>query len=155
MRQAPPVAFPLRRCAPLAVALAMAGLLPLVQAVLWWQSQAAGQAHHPLLALQVLLSLLWMAWAWRVWSRWPSGVLQWRPEAADSERSGTHSFWLWTDAGHGQALSLTGVEVCLDLQTHALLRMRLPGGATVWASASRSTDPAQWIDLRRAWVAAA
>jgi len=153
MRQPPPVDFPLGRCRLLAFLLVIAGLLPLLQGLLWWHSQSASSEQRSLAGLVLVLGLFWAGWAWRVWLRWPSGRLRWIPSQsgpADESRTGQ---WRWCDARVGTDQALLGIEVALDLQSHALLRLRSTEGRALWVSASRSADPSRWLELRRAWTA--
>jgi len=154
MRQAPSVSFVLGRCAPLAVMLVVAGLLPVVQGLIWWSTLSSLSGQRPLVALVLVFGWLWAMWAWRVWARWPQGQLSWVPARPGLDAPGAADQWRWIDAHSGREQVLQGIEVALDLQGHAFLRLRLAQGAPLWACASRSADPARWLALRRAWTAA-
>jgi len=147
--------FPLGRCAPLAVMLIAAGLLPVVQGLIWWSTQSGSSGQRSLAALALVLALLWAVWAWRVWVRWPRGRLSWMPAQAGPGAQAQAGQWRWLDARTGREHGLQGIEVALDLQGHALLRLRPAQGAVLWVCASQADDPARWLDLRRAWTAAA
>lgn len=155
MRAPPPVAYPLARSAPLAVALVVVGLLPLLQGLIWWLSQSSGGGQRALVTLVFASVLVWALWAWRVWVRWPRGSLHWEIGATGDGRHGLPGRWCWRDERTGQAVILEGVDVALDLQGHVLLRLRPTRGRSIWACASRVADPARWPDFRRAWTACA
>lgn len=153
MRQPPPVDYPICRCWPVAALLIAGGLLPMLQGLFWWLSQSESSAQRPLAILAGLLVLLWSGWAWPLWRRWPAGRLRWavvQTRPGDSEPAG---LWRWCDGKTGQDTDLLGIEVALDLQSHVLLRLRPVRGRALWISASRASDPARWLDLRRAWTA--
>lgn len=155
MRPPPPVAYPLRRSAPLAIALVAAGLLPLLQGLIWWHSQPPWSGQRALVYLVLACSLLWALWALLVWVRWPQGRLQWLSGRSDAEPSTVRGQWRWQDARTGEVRVLQGVDVALDAQRHVLLRLRPVAGPAIWAWASRSADPGRWTDFRRAWTAVA
>ena len=154
MRPPPSVAYPLKRSAPLALALGVAGCLPLLQALLWWHSQPPATGQRDLASLAMVFAGLWALWALQTWVRWPQGRLVWLAGPAGGPEAGPGQ-WLWHDARTGQRRALAGLEVSVDIQGHVLLRLRPARGPACWAWASRSADPGQWSDFRRAWTALA
>lgn len=155
MRQPPPVEYLLDRCWPLAALLVVGGLLPLAQALFWWQSQAMSFDQLLPVGAVVVPALVWSGWAWRVWRLWPKGRLRWVPGQTRPGGGGPGARWCWRDLPTGEEQELLGVDVALDLQTHVLLRLKPAQGRALWVSASRAADPGRWLDLRRAWTATA
>lgn len=153
MRQPPQVDYLLDRCWPLAAFLVVGGLLPLAQVLLWWQSQTMSSDLRLLVGAVVVPALVWSGWAWRVWSHWPTGRLRWVPGQASPGDGGSGGCWRWRDLPTGEERDLLGVDVALDLQAHVLLRLKPVRGRALWVSASRTSDPGRWLDLRRAWTA--
>ena len=153
MRSAPSVVYPVGRCAFYARLLLFLGVLGLLNLWVWWQGQIA-----PLHAAEgsgaFLVGLgLWIAWAvfaWRSWWRSPEGQLQWDAQAAGEDDQARAGGWRWRSDAYRDGVSLRGVELVLDLQGLALLRLRNRDAASSWIWVERARSPARWNDLRRA-----
>lgn len=145
MRNAPSVMYPVGRCAfhgQLLLALAV-----IVAASLWgWR----GSGVDPLLWLITLAgALLWLAWALRAWWRSPVGRLHWDAQATGLQNTEAGA-WFWLDSAGLAPQPLLGVETALDLQRVVLLRLRSVAAVPRWVWLQQPSDPARWLDLRRA-----
>lgn len=138
MHSAPSVSFPVGRSR-LARRL-LWGLWALgAVALAAWCIQFSGAPWRTALMGVVLAAAAHAAW---VASRLGEGArLRW---------DGSH----WSCDG-AVRLGDAGVTVHLDLQSLVLVRLREPGGLAMWLWLERSSDPARWLDLRRALYAAA
>ena len=147
MHNAPSVIYPVGRCrfhAWMLLLLALPGLMVLVA---WWTTLT-----HPGLAgmTGALLWLGWMVWAAWSWLRSPVGLLRWDALAPATSLTGGHGAWRWHAEASFQAMDLQGVELAVDLQSLALLRLHGASAGTRWLWVARRQDPARWSDLRRA-----
>lgn len=159
MHNAPSVLYPVGRCRFYAGALLGLGCLSLAVLAHWWWTLLALSSQAPMgqaarLSIGLVGALAWMAWAvfaWSSWRRTPVGLLQW--DALGAAPTGT-GVWRWRRAVHEDGSPLQRVELVLDLQERALLRLRNPDAAHRWVWVEASRDPARWGDLRRALRAA-
>lgn len=155
MRNAPSVAYPVSRSvfhAWLLALLASLGLL--VQAAWWWPIAGTAPAivQRDVLAglIGAVLWALWLGFAWRGWLRAPVGQLQWDALATPPDGLQGCGAWRWRSAAGHDAAPLRRVDLVLDLQQRALLRLRDDDAAQSWVWVERAGDPAHWNDLRRA-----
>ncbi len=150
MHNAPSVMYPVGRCAFQGQGLAV--LAAIVAATLWgWRG--AGADMRLWLAVSAG-AMLWLVWAWRGWSRSPTGQLQWDAQAAGL-RSTQPGAWFWLDSAGVAPQPVPGVDVALDLQQRVLLRLSSRSQAPRWIWVEAASDPARWLDLRRALMQAA
>ena len=145
MRNAPSVMYPVGRCAfhgGLLLVLAAA-----VAASLWgWR----GSGVEPRLWLVALAgACLWLAWAVLAWWRSPAGRLHWDAQAAGSQNTEAGA-WFWLDSAGSAPQPVLGLEMALDLQHVVLLRLHAVTQVPRWLWVQRPSDPARWLDLRRA-----
>ena len=98
----------------------------LVSPTLTWRTVAVGTS---------LLAAVGMAWAWT--QRPASGSLHW-----DGAQ------WQWS----GFPVGACTLQQHLDFQTLMLVSLHHPSGPPVWLWLQRSTQPFQWLALRRAVV---
>ncbi len=138
-RSAPPVVFPVGRCAlgpGLALAAWGAGLATL--AAWGWQDRALDGRQA---AVALLLAGLG-AWAWRAARVEARGLLDW-----DGGQ------WQWTCVGQQ---AVVRVEPVADLQRWLLVRLSpgepglSAGTSPTWLWLTRGSDPEHWRSLRRA-----
>lgn len=160
MRIAPSVVYPVGRCAFYVRLLALLGGLGLLVLAVWWWPLLV---KHPQVAPRGdwlaglagwVLWLVWMAFAWHSWRRSPTGRLQWDALAAADDEPPRTGAWRWQSGACRDAAPLQRVDLVLDLQDRALLRLRNPDAASRWVWVERASDPARWNDLRRALVSA-
>lgn len=149
MRNAPSVMYPVGRCA-------FHGQLLLVLAVvvaasLWGWRGSGVDTRLWLTALTA--ALFWLAWALRAWWHAPTGQLHWDALASGLQRTEA-GVWFWLDSAGLAPQPVLGVEQALDLQQVVLLRLRSAGLAPRWVWVQQHSDPARWLDLRRALLRA-
>ena len=138
-RRPPPVSYPLRRSAALAVVLGSLLLLG-GGALVAWSVQGAVKP----LVLMVGGWGLWVfgvAGAFQCWRSQFCGVLRW---------DGQH--WQ-VDALHPQGVPWMlsrPPEVHVDAQTHLWMCVMPSGHGSIWLWLERSSQPERWMDLRRA-----
>jgi hypothetical protein len=145
MRNAPSVMYPVGRCA-------FAGQLLLVlaaavTAALWGWHESGVDTRLWFAALAG--ALLWLVWALRTWWRAPTGQLHWDALASGLQSTAAGA-WFWLDNTGLVSHPVLGVEQVLDLQRVVLLRLRSVTSAPRWVWAQQPSDPARWLDLRRA-----
>lgn len=153
MRSAPSVVYPVGRCAFYAGLLLFLGGLGLVNLLLWWHGSRAQQSAADIPGVLLAGVGLWVAWAvfaWRSWMRSPEGQLQWDARSVESDGRGRVGGWRWHSEAYRDGVALQDVELVLDLQGFALLRLRNRDAASSWVWVERSRSPARWNDLRRA-----
>jgi hypothetical protein len=145
MRNAPSVMYPVGRCA-FHVKLLLV-LAAVVAASLWgWR----GSGVDMRLWLTTLVgALLWLVWALRTWWRSPTGHLHW-DALAPGLQSTEAGAWFWLDSAGLASQPVLGVEQALDLQRVVLLRLRSTASVPRWVWVQQPSDPARWLDLRRA-----
>jgi toxin CptA len=146
MRNAPSVMFPVGRCgfyAGLLVLLAVLGAW--VMGAWWWTTTDLRAAW--MVPAGAMLWLAWVAFAVWSWRRSPTGQLRWDALSAGEESAGG---WLWYSASCAEGAPLQRVEVMLDLQNLALLRLHNADALARWVWVERARDPVRWNDLRRA-----
>lgn len=105
----------------------------------WWLIAAPGDPGPWLGTAALVLSVAGAVWGWQ---RSPVGVLQW--DGHD---------WQWQSAGYQSPATVDAPEPVLDLQGLVLVRMHNRAGAPWWVWADAASDPAHWMDLRRALYA--
>ena len=153
MRCAPPVMYPVGRCAFQVWLQGFVGLVSAAVCVMFLR-ETSFQSIEPwqwrLQALLVPGLLIWLAWALRSWLVSSQGTLHWQPAQALSD--GNVGAWSWKDQYSAEPLTLLEVERVLDLQDWMLLRSRLTTGDQRWLWVERLGSPARWGDLRRALV---
>lgn len=145
MHNAPSVMYPVGRCAfPGQLLLVLAAA---VGASLWgWRGSGVGTW----LWLATLAgALFWLAWALHTWWRAPTGQLHW-DALAPGLQSTEAGAWFWLDSMGLAAQPVLGVEQALDLQRVVLLRLRSTALVPRWVWVQQPSDPARWLDLRRA-----
>jgi hypothetical protein len=122
-------------------------LFVLVASSLWaWR----GSSIDPRVWLAVLAgALLWLAWALRLWWNMPTGQLRWDAQAPGVQGLEVGA-WFWIGGVSTVPQPVAGLAPSLDLQRLILLRLRAAPGAPRWVWVQRSSDPARWLDLRRA-----
>lgn len=155
MRNAPSVLYPVGRCRFYAGALLVLGCLALGVLVSWWWTllplRVEGPPGHGAgVSAGAAGAAAWLGWAlfaWRSWHRTPQGLLQWDALGAAPLGAGV---WRWCSAAHEGGAPLQRVELVLDLQQRALLRLRNPDAMHRWVWVEAGRDPARWSDLRRA-----
>jgi hypothetical protein len=152
MHSAPSVVFPVGRCSFYAGALVMLATSGAWMLGLWWWTVADSRS----IWWGWAGAAAWLAWgsfAARSWLRSPIGMLAWNASARSdlAARAGT---WLWHSALCPEGAPLRRVEMVLDLQGRALLRLHNADALARWIWVERSRDPARWNELRRALVAA-
>jgi hypothetical protein len=150
MRNAPSVMYPVGRCAFHGQLLML--LAGAVAASLWGWRGSGVDTRLWLLALAG--ALLWLSWALRAWWRSPSGHLHWDGRAAGLQNTETGA-WFWLDSVGLEPQRVLGVAQALDLQWVVLLRLRSAAAVPRWVWVQRPSDPARWLDLRRALQRAA
>ncbi len=149
MRNAPSVMYPVGRCA-------FHGQLLLVLAVVvaaaLWSWLGSGVDKRLWLAT-LTVALFWLAWALRAWWRAPMGQLHW-DALASGLQSTEAGVWFWLDNAGLAPQPVLGMEQALDLQQVVLLRLRSAGLVPRWVWVQQHSDPARWLDLRRALMRA-
>lgn len=145
MRNAPSVVYPVGRCA-LAGQLLL--VLAAVVAVSLWSWLGSGVDMRLWLAT-LAGALFWLAWALSAWWRAPTGQLHWDALATDWQNTEAGA-WFWLDGARLVGQPVLGVERALDLQAVVLLRLRSAGPVPRWVWVQQTSDPARWLDLRRA-----
>ena len=145
MRNAPSVIYPVGRCAFHAQCLLV--LAAIVAASIWgWRGSGVD--------LRVWLAtlagaVLWLIWALRAWWRAPLGQLHWDAQAP-GVRSAEAGVWFWVVGGSLAQQPLHRLEPALDLQRLMLLRLHASPSVPRWVWVQQTSDPARWLDLRRA-----
>jgi hypothetical protein len=153
MRNAPSVIYPVGRCRIHAVLLWVLGLTALAL-LLGWRAGSVAPSGLQQWAFWIGTGfwggwVVWGAWNWRVS---PCGSLHWdafAPPASLMPADGQGA-WCWVETGASDSARLDGIEVAIDLQHLALLRLTETGNRTRWAWVERGRDPSRWNDLRRA-----
>ncbi len=134
-RNAPSVSYTVGRFPWLVRVLALLWLMGAVATCAWWSASAEHDWRPGLGAVAVLLS---GGGLWHGIRHLPTGRLQWDGWA-----------WSWRDQ-FDPARSLPAPQVVLDLQ--GLILIRWPGQTDLpsflWVDGA--SDPAHWLDLRRA-----
>ncbi len=133
---APPVSYAVGRSSWVLGLLMGCGALAVLVTARWWHSAAPGDWGPWLGTAAVVLSGGGAIWGWQ---RSPVGVLLW--DGQD---------WQWQSAGYQSPTSVDAPEPVLDLQRLLLVRMHNRAGAPWWVWADAASDPAHWLDLRRA-----
>lgn len=137
-RHAPAVSYALGRSRFLATAVALVWLFAASLTLVWaW----IDPTHWGPWLGWVSLSLLTLV-AREGWRRWPQGRLSWDGQG-----------WAWSDARTLVDLPLSPPEIVLDLQRLLLLRLQGQPGVPRWAWVDVASEPARWLDLRRALFA--
>lgn len=136
---APPVSYAMGRSFWVLGVLMGCGVAAASVTVNWWMVAAPGDEGPWLGAAALLLSCGVAMWGWQ---RSPVGVLQW--DGQD---------WQWQSAGYQSPTTVDAPEPVLDLQGLLLVRMHNRAGAPWWVWADAASDPAHWLDLRRALFA--
>jgi len=145
MRNAPSVMYPVGRCAFHAKFLLVIGSV--VAASLWgWRDSGV---DIQLWLATLMGALLWLAWALRTWWRSPTGQLHWDALAPDLQNTEAGA-WFWLHSAGVASQPVLGVSMALDLQRVVLLRLRSAGPVPSWVWVQQDSDPARWLDLRRA-----
>lgn len=153
MHSAPPVVYPVGRCAFQGWVFAvLGGLSASVGSLFLIESDVQSQGLWGWITCSagILAWLVWMAWAFLSWNRSPEGALHWSP--GGGQGMGDASSWSWTDRASAEPLVLSDVERVLDLQGRVLLRVAGPGLGQRWLWVEQSGYPERWRDLRRALV---
>ena len=153
MHNAPSVIYPVGRCRFFAVMLLLLALVALTTLILWWSTVSIRSSFH--LWVGWVGAALWLGWAFlaaKDWRHSPRGRLEWDAHAPAVSLFPTEGqgAWLWRDARRMEATCLYGLEVAVDLQILALLRLKGPGCHPRWTWVERRRDPLRWNDLRRA-----
>lgn len=153
MHSAPPVVYPVGRCAFLAwllMALASGTALVGITFLVGLGLHAHGVwGRLPWLA-GIFGWLIWVTWAFLSWLRSPVGTLQWKPQPVLDGR--IKGVWSWSDRAGSDPHLLNEVERALDLQGRILLRLSGSGAGQRWIWVEQGSSPARWNDLRRALV---
>jgi hypothetical protein len=146
MRNAPSVMYPVGRCAFHVQALLVLAAI-VAAALLGWR---VGSAVDTRLWLATLLgAVLWLAWGLRAWWRSPVGRLHWDAQASNLP-SVEVGAWFWHGGATLDPRPLQRLEPALDLQRLMLLRLHAPKSVPRWVWVQQTSDPARWLDLRRA-----
>ena len=146
MRNAPSVIYPVGRCAFHARALLVLATI-VAAALLGWRFGSAVDAR---LWLAMLLgAVLWLAWALRGWWRSPVGRLHWDAQATNLP-SLVVGAWFWQGGAALEPQPVQRLEAALDLQRLMLLRLHAAQPVPRWVWVEQTSDPARWLDLRRA-----
>lgn len=152
MHNAPSVKFPVGRCGLYGVLLGALAVLSGAVLGLWYSFDGAPGVSW----VGVAGGLLWLAWvsfALRAWRRSPVGQLRW--SASERRDPGMPpGTWHWHPNTCPDSVPLDRVELVMDGQAVALLRLQLANASACWVWVERARDPAHWNDLRRALVAA-
>jgi hypothetical protein len=82
-----------------------------------------------------------------------TGQLHW-DALASGLQSTEAGVWFWLDSAGLAPQPVLGVEQALDLQQVMLLRLRSAGLVPRWVWVQQHSDPARWLDLRRALLRA-
>lgn len=152
MHNAPSVTYPVGRCALYGWLLGVLGALGALMLAAWWL-----YAPQPTLTggMASVIWLLWMAFALGSWRRASQGRIGWR--ATERRVAGTTAGgWHWLSATCPEGAPIERVELVLDMQFCALLRLHNANSLTRWVWVERTRDPLRWSDLRRAlWASRA
>lgn len=154
MRNAPSVVYPVGRSAFHGHVLLLLGALSLLAWVGWGATQPWASRQLGVWLAGLLAWSTWVAWVWRSWRRTPVGYLRWDAQAARVEDPLRVGAWRWCHSAAEDGEPLLNVELALDLQARALLRLRGADAGSRWAWVERSVDVSRWNDLRRALVRA-
>lgn len=153
MHNAPSVIYPVGRCRFFAALLLLLSVTALTTLILWWSIVSSRSSIHLLAGWAG--AVLWLGWTFqaaRYWRRSPHGRLEWdavAPAVSLIPNEGQGA-WLWRDARRLEATRLHGLEIAVDLQILALLRLKGPGSHPRWTWVERRRYPLRWNDLRRA-----
>lgn len=153
MHNAPSVIYPVGRCRFLTAMVSLLALAGLGLWLLWWTTVGPASATHWWAGVMgAVLWLAWVTWASVDWWRLRPGRLQWDAHAAAAslDPADGQGAWRWHEEGAASATRLDQVEIALDLQFLALLRLQGPQARCRWAWVERRRDLARWNDLRRA-----
>ncbi|MBD3893264.1 hypothetical protein [Hydrogenophaga sp.] len=151
MRAAPSVRYPVRPCLFYAGLLGLLAALGLLILLFWTLAPPA----HGRLGSSLAGLALWLAWAglaWRSWRQSPVGQLHWDAQAS-AGASVPGCGWRWLGVAEQDDMALQRVQLVLDLQSRALLRLHRSDQSGSWVWVERASDPARWSDLRRALLA--
>lgn len=91
------------------------------------------------MALVALALLAALVGGWSSWIHSPAGRLVW-----------DGALWHWDLPDLSPADDQCTVQVIVDLQFAAMLRLAQTGASPVWLWVERSQMPERWLDLRRA-----
>ncbi|MCW5653266.1 hypothetical protein [Hydrogenophaga sp.] len=152
MHNAPSVSFPVGRSRVHAQLVFLLGLGGLSGLSAWWLLPSGlGDMHGWLAGWGALLWLCWAAAAVRVWWRAPRGLLCWDAQARAAWNEGPAGLWLWRSAAQAFPVrELQRVDVMLDLQSTALLRLNGGPAGVAWIWVECRQAPSLWVPLRRA-----
>lgn len=153
MHNAPSVIYPVGRCRLVAALLVLLAVVALLMLILWWTTAIdPSPAHLWAGGTGTALWLGWGIWAARDWLCSPQGWLEWdaHAPAASLVPSEGQGAWRWRDAVQEEATGLKGIELAVDLQILALVRLQGAGRHPRWTWMERWRAPARWNDLRRA-----
>ena len=149
MRNAPSVMYPVGRCAFHGQLLLV--LAAVVAASLWsWRGSGVDTR---LWIATLTAALFWLALSLRAWWCAATGQLHW-DALASGLQSTEAGVWFWLDSAGLAPQPVLGVEQALDLQQVVLLRLRSAGLVPRWVWVQQHSDPARWLDLRRALLRA-
>lgn len=148
MRSAPSVRFPVGRCALYGVTLTFLACLSagILGAWLWLDARTSTSW---LGAVGVAWWLGWVVFALWTWRRSPVGHLRWTAQETHGPAPGV---WYWHSVSCPEGAQLQRVELMVDLQGVALLRLHNADALTRWIWVESARHPAGWNDLRRALV---
>jgi len=152
MHNAPSVMFPVGRCGLYGVVLLLLAALGAGALGLWWLIGATPRTFW----LGVAGCALWVVWAafalW-TWRHSPVGQLRWNAlERLDLVAP--PGSWHWHGESCPEGAPLQRVELMMDWQDIALLRLHHAHAFARWIWVERARNPALWNDLRRALVSA-
>jgi hypothetical protein len=154
MRNAPSVVYPVGRSAFYGRVLVLLGALSLLTWFGWGATQLWAFHQLGVWLAGIVAWSTWVAWVWRSWRRTPVGQLRWDAQASRVDDPLRVGAWRWCRAVAEDGVPLLAVELALDLQTRALLRLRGADASSRWVWVERSGDASRWNDLRRALVRA-
>ena len=148
MQNAPSVAYPVGRFVWERLFVHWFAVLGLLVCVGWGLEHlrhAAGPvsfhgAQWALISALAVVWLIWWRWLKRAEAAAPGGELLWGGESAQGQ-------WSWSGLGD---VCVVRPRIVLDLGDRLWLRLECADGPVVWLWAVHSTDPSQWLPLRRA-----
>jgi hypothetical protein len=150
MRNAPSVMFPVGRCVLFGVLLALLAGLGASALGAWWWLDARASASWLGLAGTVWW-LIWVVFAVWTWRHSPVGQLRWSA-LGKRDPAASPGVWHWHSVSCPEGAQLQRVELMVDLQGFALLRLHNADALARWIWVEHARHPAHWNDLRRALV---